>query len=116
MNLYFLKIMFELDFEILVNFIVNYITTNFNLDNLIVTLSNLEYLQYLVGVPQNGYDINNPNLFFEMLLQSQDLSVELVDEVYLNVINVNNVIYTVHPDLIQFLLNLFIELEEVLFF
>lgn len=89
-----------------------------DLDVLMVTLSNLEAFQEFVGVPLNGYDIdiNNQIYFFEMLFQSQELTVELVDGVYLNVIIFNNVIYTVHPDLIQLLLDLFIMLEEILFF
>jgi hypothetical protein len=97
--------------------LINYMRT-LDLDVLIVTLSNLEYLQDLVGVPLNGYDIdiNNQIYFFEMLFQSQDLSVELVDGVWLNVITFDNVTYTVHPYLIQFLLDLFVLLEEILFF
>lgn len=102
----------DLDFETLVNHLIN-VLRNVNLDELMVTLSNLEYLQDIVGVPNNGYDIdvNNPVSFFEMLFQSQDLSVEQVDGVFLNVIIVNGVIYTVHPDFILFLLNLFLILE-----
>lgn len=90
----------------------------FDLDTLMATLSILEELQELVGVPLNGYDIdiNNPNFFFEMLFQSQNLTVEHVDGVWLNVIIVNNIIYTVHPDLIKFILDLFILLKQVLFF
>ena len=97
--------------------LIDYIRT-LDLDALMVTLSNLEGLQELVGVPLNGYDIdiNNQIYFFEMLFQSQELSVELVDGVWLNVITFDNVTYTVHPDLIQFLLDLFILLEEILFF
>ena len=72
----------DLYFETLVNFLLNFLR-HFNLEELIVTLSNLEYLQNIVGIPTNGYDIdvNNPGTFFEMLFQSQDLSVELVEGV-----------------------------------
>jgi hypothetical protein len=76
--------------------------------NLMVILSNLEYLQDLVGVPANGYDIdwNNPQAFFQLLFISQDLCVELVDGVFLNVLKVADITYTVHPSLIQYLLDL----------
>lgn len=112
--------MLEFYLIIVVHLIINAINTirTLDLDALMVTLSNLEAFQELVGVSQNGYDIdiNNQIFFFEMLLQSQELTVELVDGVYLNVIKFDNVIYTVHPDVIHLLLDLFIMLEEVLFF
>lgn len=106
----------DLDFEGLVNHIINGIM-NLNLDDLMVMLSNLEFLQNLVGVPQNGYDIglNNTALFFELLFQHNNLSVELIDGVYLNVIFVENTPYTVHPDLIDFLISLFLVLEFIFF-
>jgi len=104
----------DLDFEALVNYIIMWMRT-FDLHELIVILSNLEHLQDLVGVPQNGYDINNVDIFFGMLFQAQDLSVELIDGVYLNVIIVDNITYTVDPDFISFLIYLFITLEFIFF-
>ena len=100
------------DFETLVNYIVNAVG-NVNPEDLRVTLSNLELHQDQVGIPTNGYDIdiNNPGYFFEMFFLSQDLAVEQVDGVVVNVIKVNNIIYTVHPDLILFLLNMFLSVE-----
>jgi hypothetical protein len=94
----------------IINSIIHY-----NPETLIYTMRNLEFLQHMVGVPQNGYDIdiNNLNLFFELLFQSQNLSVELVNGVYLNVLNVNNVNYTVHPDYIEYILNQYIILEPI---
>jgi len=108
MDLYLPTIHCDLDFEALINHIINGYRS-LNLKELIVILSNLEHLQDLVRVPQNSYDIdiNNKAHFFEMLFQAQDLSVEFVDGVFVNCIKVNNVIYTVHPDLISFLIHLF---------
>lgn len=104
----------DLDFEGLFSQIINGLR-NLNLNDLMIMLSNLEYLQDLVGVPQNGYDINNVGIFFEMLLQCQNLSVELIDGVYVNCITVNNIIYTVHPDFIDYILKLFIILDFLIF-
>jgi len=100
---------------LLITIIINGLT-QFNLDGLMVMLSNLEYLQDLV-VPLNCYDIDidNMGIFFEMLFQCQDLSVELINGVYVNCITINNIIYTVHPDYISFLINLFIILEFIFY-
>jgi hypothetical protein len=104
---------------VLLHFLINIIINgliNFNLNELMVVLSNLEYLQDLV-VPLNCYDldINNIDLFFEMLFQCQDLSVQFINGVYVNCMTVNNIIYTVHPDFISFLIKLFIILEFIFY-
>jgi len=101
------------DFETLAKALINLVRSDENLsDYFMVTLSNLELLQPLVGVASNGYDIglNQPNLFFELFFQSQELSVENIDGVYLNVFRVNNLNYTVHPDFINYTLDLFEDL------
>jgi hypothetical protein len=47
------------DLETVVNTIVNFVNRDEDIYNFImITLSNLEYLQDLVGVPDNGYDID----------------------------------------------------------
>lgn len=98
------------DLDTLANNLVNFIRSDENLsDHFMVTLSNLELLQPSVGVPINCYDIDcdQPNVFFGLFLQSQDLSVEIVNGVYLDVFRVNNNTYTVHPFYIEFILSLF---------
>jgi hypothetical protein len=102
------------EFNTLANAIINIIINNEALhNNLMVVLSNLEFLEDMV-VPINGYDIdsNQSVLFFELFFQSQDLSVESVNGVCLYVLKANNEIYTVHPNFINFLLDL---LTDVLF-
>jgi hypothetical protein len=91
-------------FNIIINGLNN---LNLNLNDLMVMLSNLEYLQDLVEVPLNYYDINNISFFIEMLFQCQDLSVQFIDGVYVNCIIINNMIYTVHPDLIYLIIKIF---------
>jgi hypothetical protein len=103
------------EFNTLANAIINIIINNEILhDNFMVFLSNLEFLENMVGEPINGYDIesNQSILFFELFFQSQELSVELVNGVYLYVLKANNVIYTVHPYFINYLLDL---LTDILF-
>jgi hypothetical protein len=100
----------DTDFETIANTLVNFVRDNETVaDKLMVSLSNLEECQHLVVVSNFGYDIdsNNPNLFFQMFFQSQDLSIEQVNGVFLNVIKVYNVTYTVHPSYINFILDLF---------
>jgi hypothetical protein len=101
--------------DILSNIIFFVLLNHFNPDELLVLLSNLEYVQDIV-VPLDSYDIdlNDIRLFFEMLFQCQDLSVQLLNGVYVNCMTVNGIIYTVHPDFILFLINLFIILENLL--
>jgi hypothetical protein len=96
--------------DVLINIIYNSLS-NFN--SIMVMLSNLEYLQDIV-VELNYYDINNIILFFEMLFQCQDLSVQLINGVYVNCITVNNIIYTVHPNFIYYIIKLFILLESII--
>lgn len=101
--------------EFLINIIVNAFA-NFNSDDLLVTLSNLEEAQkWVVNLNSYDIDLNNIGLFFEMLFQCQDLSVQLINGVFVNCITVNNITYTVHPDFIIFLINLFIILEFIFF-
>jgi len=46
-------------FKLIVNTIVNFVNSDEDIYNyFMITLSNLEYLQDQVGVPDNGYDIN----------------------------------------------------------
>jgi hypothetical protein len=94
--------------DVLINVIYNGLNNNFNLDYLMVMLSNLEYLQDVV-MELNCYDIdiNNIRLFFEMLFQCQDLSVQLINGMYINCITVDNIVYTIHPDFIYYLIKLF---------
>ena|SRR5580693_8186070 len=101
-----------------VNTVVNFINHIRNdpalYDYYLVTLSNLECDQYMVGIPINGYNIdyNQGYLFFQLFFQRTDLIVELVDGVYVNVFKIEDVLYTVHPRFIHFILNFF---PEILF-
>jgi hypothetical protein len=101
--------------DVLINIIYNGLN-NFNLDYLMVMLSNLEYLQDVV-MELNCYDIdiNNKGLFFKMLFQCQDLSVQFINGMYVNCITVDNIIYTVHPHFIYYLIKLFKILEFFIF-
>jgi len=77
-------------------------------DDSMVAISTLEDLQQFVREPANGYDITNSELFFEMLCSNSGvLDVEVINGVHVNVITVNNRLYTVHPDLIQMIIDLF---------
>ena len=110
MALGFTTIYCDSEFTTLANAIINLIENNEPLyNNLLINLSNLELLENIVGVSNNGYDIesNQSVLFFELFFQSQELSVELVNDVNLYVLKVNNVIYTVHPCYIHYILDLF---------
>jgi len=99
------------NFEILANILINSVR---DVDAFMVTLSNLEFLQDMVGIPNNGYNIdyNDWNGFFQLFFLSQELSVELIDGVWVNCIKVNDIIYTVHPSFIVFILQL---LEGIFF-
>jgi len=112
LSLCFPTVYCDLDFETLVQYIIISLR-NLNLDELLVILSNLEYLQDTVEISLNGYDIDvtNPGLFFEMLFQAQNISVETINGVAVNCMLVDNQIYTVHPDLIFYLIQLFVAFE-----
>lgn len=100
--------------DTIVNFINNIRNDPVLSEFYLITLSNLECDQYMVGIPNNGYDIdyNQGYLFFQLFFQRTELVVEQVDGVYVNVFNIENTLYTVHPRFIHFLLNFF---PEILF-
>jgi hypothetical protein len=106
----------EFNFQELVNYFIIGIR-NLDQDHLIEMLSNLKLDYEMVEASPNGYyfDVTDTFYFFEMLFQSQDLTVELVDDVFLFVLKVNNNNFTVHPELIAFLLQLYLILEHTIF-
>lgn len=65
-------------------------------------LSTLEMLQYIIGVPNNGYDITNFSVFVNMLILGK-LCIAPVNGIFLNCIIINNILYTVDPKLMYFL-------------
>lgn len=65
-------------------------------------LSTLEMLQYVIGVPNNGYDITNFSVFVNTLILGK-LCIAPVNGVFLNCILINNILYTVDPKLMYFL-------------
>lgn len=84
-----------------------YYDSNTLSDESMVALATLDELQEIVGVPANGYNIYNSEVFFEMLCSySGVLSVEQVNGVFVNTITVDHRLYTVDPNLIQMILEL----------
>lgn len=84
-----------------------YYDSNTLSDDSMIALATLDELQEFVGVPANGYNIDNSEVFFEMLCSySGVLSVEQVNGVFVNTITVDHRLYTVHPNLIQMVLEL----------
>ncbi len=65
----------------------------------ILSLVIMELLQYIVGIPANGYDITSLSVFNEMI-EIGELCIAPVNEVYVNCIEVNNRFYTVHPNIV----------------
>jgi len=66
-----------------------------------VQLLTLVHLQYLVG-DLNSYDITESRVFFEMLCRrSGELGFASVNGVYINIIKVNYIVYSVDPNIIH---------------
>lgn len=65
-------------------------------------LGTIEMLQFVIGVPNNGYDITNFSIFVNMLILGE-LCIAPVNGIFLNCIIINNILYTVDPKLINFL-------------
>jgi hypothetical protein len=82
-----------------------------SLPEIVSELQAIRELQPQVGVPNGGYDFGlDFYLFFLDLFKekSSHLNVLSVDGVYVNCIITNNVLHTVHPELIALLFILYL--------
>ena len=70
-------------------------------------LSTLEMLQYVIGVPNNGYDITNFSIFVNML-NLGELCIAPINGIFLNCIRINNILYTVDPKLMYIIFYMFL--------
>jgi len=80
-----------------------YCDNNISFGDLLV----LAEAQDLVEVPDEGYDITNPTIFFQKLSERNcTIFVIQLGGIFVNGIDVNGIIYTVDPSLIELLLRL----------
>ena len=66
-------------------------------------------LVYSLGVPANGYDINNQLQLFNIIGENNyELTFVIVNELHVYAIEIGNIIYTVEPNLFLYFILLII--------
>lgn len=95
------------DSTIALGLTTTYYDSNTLSDDSMIALANIDELQEFVRKPANGFDINDSEVFFEMLCSySGVLNVEHVNGVFVNTITVDHRLYTVDPHLVKMVVEL----------